>query len=428
MYDLIVIGAGWAGCSAASYASKRGHKVALIERDRIGGTCLNYGCIPTKTILQTTKLLSQFRKSSKFAISADSCAVDLARLDQRLREVNSQLKAGLDFMVKSAKVEFIKASARIINPNQVSLGDKILDAKYILIATGSRPIELPGIRFDFERIISSAEALNIAKVPGKILIIGGGVIGCEFAQIYFSLGAEVGIVELTSCLLPGIDKEAAKKIEMIFKKRGIKVFTDTDACAMDLAGYDKVLLCVGRRPHSDCAEGIDLNKDKGRILVNEYLQTSQPNIYAAGDCIGGYLLAHTASYEGRLAAENILGGNKVKANYKSVPSCVFTNPEIACAGLSEEEARRNYPEIIIKKFDFRAVGMSHVLDETEGFVKIICDNTEKIIGAVIIGPRAAELIHILNLAVSNDLTLNHLRDTIFAHPTLSESILEAALH
>lgn len=424
MYDLVVIGAGWAGFSAASYAAKNGFKTALIEKDAIGGTCLNYGCIPTKAILNTTKLFSQFKKSAKFGITVSAPSLDLSRLNQRKNEVVSQLRSGLEFLIKSNKIDFLKGEAEIISPNQVKVDGKVLEAKYILIATGSRPMELPKIKFDGNTVISSTDALSLPEMPKKALIIGGGVIGCEFAEVFISCGAEVEIVELTGNLLPGVDKEIAKRLEVILKKRGAKISLNTDATALPFSDYGKVLLCVGRTACSDCFKDLSIQRERGKITVNEYLQTSIPNIYAAGDCIGGYLLAHVASYEGRLAVKNMAEGNKQKTDYRAVPAGIFTNPEIACVGLSEEEARKNSSDIIVKKFDFRSLGMSYVIDEPDGFVKIISDKKENLLGASIIGPKATELIHVLALALHNRLTISQIRDTIFAHPTISEAIAE----
>lgn len=429
MYDLIVIGAGWAGFSAAEYASKHGLKAALIEQDALGGTCLNYGCIPTKTLLNTTKLFSQFKKSAKFGINASSVSIDFPLLHQRVSEVVAHLKAGIEFLVTSNKIDLIHGNAQISTPTQIQVNGQILEAQYILIATGSKPMELPTIKFDGNKIISSTEALTLPKAPQNLLIIGGGVIGCEFAEVFLSLGSKVEIVELTESLLPGIDKEVARKIETILKKKGAKVSLKTDASGLDFNNYDKVLLCVGRAPQSDCfPEGLGIVKERNKIQVNAYLQTVIPTIYAAGDCIGGFLLAHAASYEGRLAVKNMIGRNTQKADYKAMPAGIFTNPEIATVGLTEEEARKKYPDIIIKKFEYRAIGMSYVLDETEGFIKIIADKEENLLGASILGAKATELIHILTLALQNSLTLKAISDTIFTHPTISEIIHETLAH
>lgn len=424
MYDLVVIGAGWAGFSAASYAAKNGFKTAIIEKDSLGGTCLNYGCIPTKAILNTTKLFSQFKKSAKFGITVSAPSLDLARLNQRKNEVVSSLRGGLEFLIKSNKIDLLKGEAEIISQNQVKVDGQVLEAKYILIATGSRPMELPKIKFDGNTVISSTDALSLSEMPKKALIIGGGVIGCEFAEVFISFGAQVEIVELTANLLPGVDREIAKRLEVILKKRGAKISLNTDAATLSFSDYDKVLLCVGRTACSDCFKDLSIQRDRGKIAVNEYLQTNIPNIYAAGDCIGGYLLAHVASYEGRLAVKNMAQGNKQKTDYRAVPAGIFTNPEIACVGLSEEEARKNSSDIIVRKFDFRSLGMSYVIDEPEGFVKIISDKKENLLGASIIGPKATELIHVLALALHNRLTISQIHDTIFAHPTISEAIAE----
>jgi dihydrolipoamide dehydrogenase len=289
-------------------------------------------------------------------------------------------------------------------------------------------MELAKIKFDGNKIISSTEALRLEDIPKKILIIGGGVIGCEFAEIFLSLGAEVEIVELTANLIPGIDKEAAKRLEILFKKRGARILLNTDATTLSLENYDKVLLCIGRVPHSDCFDGFGIKKERTRIAVNEYLQTDIANIYAAGDCIGGYLLAHVASYEGRLAVKNIIAGNKEKVNYKAVPSCVYTNPEIATVGKGEDQACKDHGELIIKKIDFKSIGMSYVIDEQDGFVKIIADKEGNLLGASIIGPKASELIHVLAIALNNGLNISQIQETIFAHPSVSESIHEALLH
>ncbi len=427
MYDLIVIGAGWAGFSAAEYAAKHGLKTALIENDALGGTCLNYGCIPTKTILNTTKLFSQIKKSQKFAINTTGALVDLPQLIKRKEEVVNKLKNGLEFLIKANKIDLIRGSAKISNPQRIEVAGQLLGTKYILIATGSKPIELPTIKFDGQKIISSREALQIVAVPKSILIIGGGVIGCEFAEIFSTLGSSVEICELTANLLPGTDKEAARKLETILKKKGVKISLSTDATKVNFENYEKVLLCVGRAPVCDCLGDMEIKKERSKILVNEYLQTNIPNIYAAGDCIGGYLLAHVASYEGRLAVKNILNANTEKADYRAAPSGIYSNPEIAAVGLSEEEARKNYGEITVKRLDFLSLGMAHVLDESEGFIKIISDKNDFIVGSVIIGPRATEIIHVLTVAIKNSLKTSQLKDTIFAHPTVSEGILETLL-
>ncbi len=428
MYDLIIIGAGPAGMAAAECAAKNNLKTALIEKNALGGTCLNCGCIPTKTYLNTTGLFNKIKKAKNIGvINTEAVSVDFSLINKQKEELLNRLRGGLEFFVKAQKIDLFKEAAEMISPNQIKLASAVLEGKHILIAAGSYPKELPAIKFDGKKIISSTEALNLTSLPNNILIIGGGVIGCEFAEIFSSLGVKVEIVEVAEGLLSGIDREAARKIETVFKKKGVKVSVRADPLRLDFNLYEKILLCVGRSADTDFLKDFNINKERGRIIVNDYLQTSFPNIYAAGDCIGGYQLAHAASYEGRLVVRNILNGNKEKADYRVVPFGVYTSPEIASCGLSEEVARKNFTEVHIRRLDFLKLGMSYVIDEPDGFIKIITDGADNILGASIIGPKATEIIHVLTLAIKNSVKASQIRDTIFAHPTISEGILEALL-
>ncbi len=278
-------------------------------------------------------------------------------------------------------------------------------------------------------MISSDEILNLKEIPESLLIIGGGVIGCEFASLFSCLGAKVTLIEKMPGLLPGVDPEISAKLETIFKKRGIKVSTNTDAATFNPDSYNLVLLCIGRTPRT---EGLGLDKigvktEKGKILVDDYLKTSVDNIYAAGDCTGKIMLAHFAAYQGRVAVRNIASPKSpMKADNTNIPNCIFTDPEIASVGICEEGAQKLGIGVLIDKFDFMGSGMARILDETEGFIKIISDSkTEEILGASIIGPRATELISALTIAASNHLTTSQIRDTIFAHPSVSEAIGES---
>ncbi len=426
-YDLVVIGAGWAGFNAAVRAKELGLKVCLIEKGQIGGTCLNRGCIPTKALIQSAKVYSLTKKSDLFGINTVNPQINFPKIQERKEKLIQQLRSGMQFMLKG--IDFLNGEAQILSPEELKVAEQIIKTKIILIATGSKPMEIPGLKFDGKKIISSDDILNLKEIPKSLLIIGGGVIGCEFASLFSILGTQVSIVELMPQLLPGIDKEVAKKLEAIFKKKAIKVNTNTDAQSVDLNNYDLVLLCIGRAPEIG---SLDLNKigiklDKGRIVIDEYLKTSVSNIYAAGDCATKTMLAHFAAYQGRTVAENIANpDNPRKADNQNIPNCIFTDPEIASVGLSEENAKDKGIAIKINKFDFFGSGMAHILEETEGFVKIISDTkTNVILGAFIIGPRATELIGILTLAVSSRLKISQIQETIFAHPTLSESIHEA---
>ncbi len=426
MYDLTIIGAGWAGFNAALRAKSLGIKVALIEESLIGGTCLNSGCIPTKTLVQSIKILEVTRKAKSFGIEINAVPQpNFPEIQSRKERIIQQLRQGMESRLSG--VDFLGSHAEILDNQRIKILDKEIQTKYILLATGSRAFELPGFSCDGKKIISSEQILNLSKIPESLLIIGGGVIGSEFAQIFSSLGSKVTIVEITGQLLPGVDKEIAKKLETIFKKKKITVKTNTDAHTIDLNDFELVLVCVGRSSRIEGLESLGIKTGKTGISVDDYLQTSVPNIYAAGDCTGRLMLAHFASYQGIIAAENIASpGNAKKADNTVVPSCIFTAPEIAFVGLNEEQAKLNVSGIKINKFDFLGSGMARILDEAEGFIKVISEEkTGKILGACIIGPRATELISVFGVAMNSGLSISALKATIFAHPTLSEAIVEA---
>lgn len=427
-YDLAIIGAGWAGFNAAIRAKELGLKVALIEKEQIGGTCLNHGCIPTKTLIQSAKIYTLTQKSKIFGIDIPASAqINFAQIQTRKDKIIQQLRKGMEFMVKG--IDFLQAEAHLVSSDTLKIDQRQISSKFILIATGSRSAELPNLKFDGKKIISSDDILNLERIPKSLLIIGGGVIGCEFASLFSILGSQVSIVEKMPQLLPGEDREVARKLETLFKKKNIKVNTDTDAQSLDLKDYELVLLCVGRIPRTQDLglEKLGLNLEKGRIIIDDYLKTNIPNIYAAGDCTAKIMLAHFSAYQGRIAAENIAHPDRPKKmDGTNIPNCIFTDPEIARVGLTEENARDQGIDIKVNKFDFLGSGMARILDETEGFIKIISDKkTDQILGASIIGPRATELIGILTLARSTRLKISQIQDTIFAHPTLSESIADA---
>lgn len=427
-YDLVIIGAGWAGFNAAAKARELGLKVALVEKGPIGGTCLNTGCIPTKTLIHSAKIFSLARKSAAFGIEAQQPTLNFPGIIARKDKIVQQLRSGMKLMLKG--IDYLEGQAVIASAQEIRLGGQLIKSDYMLIATGSRPIELPGLKFDGNKILSSDDILDLKELPASLLIIGGGVIGCEFAGLFSSLGTKVTVVELTPQLLPGVDREAARKLEASFKKKGIEVSTETDAKTVDLGKFDLALLCIGRAPNTAGTglqeAGVEL--ERGRIIVDEYLRTAIPNIYAAGDCTGKTMLAHFAAYQGEIAAGNIKHpDNLKKADNCDIPNCIFTEPQIAAVGLNEEQARAGNFDVRVSKFDLMGSSMARILDEAEGFIKIVFEaGSEKILGACIVGPQACELIGILALAKRQGLTLANIRDTIFAHPTLSESVHEAS--
>lgn len=427
MYDLIIIGAGWAGFNAAVRAKKSGLKTCLIEKAEIGGTCLNRGCIPAKTLIQSAKIYNLTKKSSEFGIENTNPSLNFIKIRERKDKIIRQLREGMEFMLKG--IDSIDGEAKFLSDSDIIAANKTLKARAILIATGSYPCELNDIKFDGKKIISSGQLLELKEIPRSLLIIGAGAIGCEFAALFSCLGARVTIAEKMPQLIPAMDKDISRKLETVFKKRGVKVMTGFDSTALSLKDYDLVLLSVGRQPDVQSLEpakaGVRI--ENGRITVDGYLRTSVPHIYAAGDCTQKFMLAHFAAYQGRIAAENIANqSNLKKADNYCVPNCIFTDPEIANVGLSEEDAKIKSIDINVNKFDFLGSGMAHILEETDGFIKIISNaKSSQILGASIIGPRATEIIGILALAVTSRLKISQLRNTIFAHPTISEAIGEA---
>ncbi|MDD5042828.1 MAG: dihydrolipoyl dehydrogenase [Candidatus Omnitrophica bacterium] len=425
MYDLVVIGAGWAGFNAALKAKKSGLKVCLVERGEIGGTCLNRGCIPTKSLIASAKIYSLIKKSAVFGIDAGSPSVDFNRLKERKEGLVRILAEGMRSRLSG--VDFVRAEASIISEGRLEVGGSKVDTKFTLIATGSVPVGLEGLKFDGERVISSNEALDLAFLPRSLLIIGGGVIGCEFAGLFSALGSDVTIAEKLPSLLPGEDRDISRKMETFFKKKGVKVITGTDPLSSDLGVYEKIVVCVGRRPDT-AGLGLDklgIKSSRG-IEVDDFLMTGLNNVYAAGDCTAKRMLAHYAAYQGEAAVENMLSGNRRRAAAQAVPSCVFTDPEIASVGLSEEAASASGIQVRVHKFDFRASAMARVSEEAEGFIKIVSRNDSgEILGGCIIGPRATEMIAVLTVAICAGMDVERMRQVIFAHPTISESLHEA---
>ncbi|MFA5005287.1 MAG: dihydrolipoyl dehydrogenase [Candidatus Omnitrophota bacterium] len=425
MYDLAIVGAGWAGFNAALRAKELSLQSCLIDSEALGGVCLNQGCIPTKTFIQSAKVYSLVKKASLFGVESKEATFDLNKLIERKEKIIQQLSAGMRFSLKG--VDLISARAGILSVNQIQAGDKIIQAKNIIIATGSLPMELPQLKFDHKKIISSTELLNLKDIPETLLVIGGGVIGCEFASLFSGLGSKVTLVEKCAQLLPGFDADISRKLENVFKKRGIEVKTNSEVSESDTADFTLSLLCVGRAPNpGDLGlEKIGVKLDRNTVVVNDYLATSVENIYAAGDCTGKLMLAHYAAYQGKLAVDNIMG-KKIKADNAVVPNCIFTDPQVSGVGLSQAEAQAKGLNIKISKFDFLGSGAARILDEADGFIKVISDkDTGCLLGASIIGPQACELSAVFGVAISAHLNTEGLRKMIFAHPTLSESVQDS---
>ncbi|MCD5401841.1 dihydrolipoyl dehydrogenase [candidate division NPL-UPA2 bacterium] len=447
MSKLIVIGAGPGGYVAAIRAAQLGSEVTVVEKSELGGTCLNAGCIPTKTLLASVEVLSLIREATKFGINVGEAAPDLAQMMSRKEKIVGQLRKGIEYLFQSRKIVLVRGSGKILGPGQVEVikdegSREELSADKIIIATGSESARPDLFPFEGEKIITSKEALSLEKIPGSLLIVGAGAIGVEFACIFAVLGTEITIVERLPQVLPTEDAEIARELEKQLKRKGIKIYAGTKIEAVasrqslvhsllssgETIKTEKVLVAVGRKLNSDNLglEEAGIKTEEGRIVVNERLETNLAGIYAVGDVVGGALLAHKASTEGMVAAENASGQDSAM-DYRAVPSCIFTRPEVASVGLTEQMAREAGHEVRMGKFPFRALGKAQAVGQVEGMIKIVADaESDEILGIHIIGPQATDLIAEGVLAMKAEVTAEELGRTIHAHPTLSEGLMEAA--
>ena len=451
-HHLVIIGGGPGGYVAALRAAQLKQKVLLIEEDRIGGTCMNYGCIPTKFLLHQTRMIHELRQNKKLAGPRQDLRLDWPLTQEDKGKVVDRLVRGIEFLLERCGVQVLKGEARLINEKEVRVrdasGEKAFEAENIILATGSRSADLPFLKPDGKMILTSREALELADIPKTLIVIGAGAIGIELGTIYSRLGTEVKILEIMPTLLPGSDLEMANRLERILRKQGLQIQTQMriEKCelkegAVTLSGTclktnapfayeaERVLMATGRKPNSEGIQNAlaDLTVEKGGFVkVDSRLKTNCPGIYAIGDHIGGKLLAHKASHEGLTAAENAAGGRK-SMDYRAMPMAVFTDPEFASVGLTEEEAKEIGIKFQIGVFSLQASGRALTMEAPEGMVKVIAGPDDKVIGGHIIAPGAGELIAELTLAIQKELKLQDVASTIHIHPTLSESVMEAAL-
>ena len=451
-YDLAVVGSGPGGYVAAIRASQLGMKAAIIEKGDMGGVCLNVGCIPSKALLNTADLLEHAREGKRIGFVADNIRLDFGALMAHKERVVKQMSGGVGGLMKKNKVDVYKGFGRVTGPNSISVqgdgGEQTINTKNIIIATGSTPKSLPFAQIDEERILSSTGMLALKEVPKKLVVIGGGVIGVEMATAYHAFGTEITILEALPRIVSLADEEISAELTRVFTRKGIKIqtgvkiggvdptdggiavmYTDADGKEQRVEG-DKLLLSVGRAPLTKDIgleqAGVELD-ERGFIKVNTMMQTNVPSIFAIGDCVPTPALAHVASAEGILAAEFMAGEHVTPINYDHVPSPYWCSPEIGHVGLTEAQARERGYDVKVGKFPFAANGNATIHMERNGFVKIVADKKyDEILGIHIIGPKATELLAEAGLALSHEATSESMAHTIHAHPTLYESIVEAA--
>lgn len=443
---IAVIGGGPGGYVAAIKAAMLGADVTVIEKQRVGGTCLNVGCIPTKSLLASSSMLMSIKEAKNFGINIEGDVnPDFSAIMSRKDKIVNQLINGIQFLFEKRGIELINGFGKLVDKNTIEVthddGSKeVVKADKIILANGSVPIVPPMFPYDGKLVITSDEALGLKDVPESMLIVGGGVIGCEIGQFFRSLGTEVTVVEMFDQLLPNEDKDVAKQLQRQFKKDKIKVITGVGVQTCEVIDGKVVstlqngkqiisqyaLVAVGRKPNlaNSGVEELGIEMERGKIVVNEHLETNIGGIYAIGDVIDTPFLAHVASKEGMVAVENALGKNKV-VNYLAVPRCVYTEPEVAGVGKTEKELQSSETEYHVGQFDFRALGKAQAIGHFQGFIKILADKEDKIIGASIVGPHATDLLTELSLAVHLGLTVEQVGDAIHAHPSLSEGLMEA---
>jgi dihydrolipoamide dehydrogenase len=446
-FDLAVIGAGPGGYVAAIKGAQAGKSVALIERSFLGGTCLNVGCIPTKTLLANAQVMHKIHMAEEYGISVGEVTFDFLKMKMRKDKVVESIRNSLGGLLKSNRIEVFEGKAEFLSPTEIKVIGKDnlhIEAESVIIATGSEPLDIPAFPCDHTRILNSTSILELTQLPRSLAIIGGGYIGCEFASLYAEFGVEVTILEALPSILALQGKAVADALTASYKKQGVEIRTGVFVEGIEHSGKgvkislkdnepleaELALVAVGRKVNSAHLglekAGVQVG-DKGEILVNEKMETNVPGIYAIGDVTGKFLLAHVASHQGLVAASNVLG-QVMEMHYNAVPAVIFTTPEIATVGMTLEEAKKAGYNATLGKFPFQALGKSVATIDTEGFAEVVIDKgTGQILGAQVVGHEASTLIAEMALAINNELTAECVAETIHAHPTVAEAWMEAAL-
>lgn len=451
-YDVLVIGGGPGGYVAAIRAAQKGLKTAVIERDALGGICLNWGCIPTKALLKNAEVMHYYKRAGEFGFQLKEWSFDFAKIIKRSREVADMNSKGVEFLFRKNKIEHVAGTGKLISDHTVLVSGNVkkdeekITADKIILATGGQSRSFPGTDFDGKLILSSKEAMILEKPPQKMIIIGAGAIGVEFAYFYNAFGTEIHLIEMMPQILPIEDEEIVRQLERAFKKQGIKLYTDTrvEKLTKSAKGVavtvnannkkenliaDLALVAIGIQGNVENLglEDLGIEVEKSAIKVNEFYQTGISNIYAIGDVIGAPWLAHVASHEGIIAVEHLSGGSPHPMDYNSIPGCTYCQPQVASIGFTEKKAKEMGYELKIGRFPFRASGKARAIGEIDGLVKLIFDaKYGELLGAHILGAEATELIAELGIAKNLETTHFELQHTVHAHPTLSEAIMEAA--
>ncbi len=448
-YDVIVVGAGPGGYVAAIRAAQLGLKTAVVEKEEVGGVCTNWGCIPSKALLKNAEVVNLIRRSKDFGVSVENASFDIAAAVDRSRKVVDRMINGVKFLLKKNKIDLLMGQAYLASANRVEIKTtgQVLNTRNIIVATGARPKNLPGLEADGKLVLTSKDALALRSLPKSIVIVGAGAVGVEFAYFYRSYGSEVALVEMLPRVVPNEDEEISKHLAQALSRQGIKVFTGAKVARLEksvegaralvssAAGdqwidCDRVLLGVGVQANTDGLglEGLGVGLERGFIKVDEHLATGVPGVYAIGDVTGKLLLAHVASAQGIAAAEAIVGKQPKPLRYEDMPRATYCQPQVASVGLTEAQARERGHQVKVGKFPFTASGKAVAMGETEGLVKVVADaKFGEILGAHLIGHDVTELLGELTVTKNLEGTALDVGRTVHAHPSLSEAVMEAAL-
>lgn len=460
-YDVVIVGGGTGGYVAAIRASQLGLSTAIVEKNKLGGTCLHAGCIPSKALLKSAEVFQTAKHSEDYGILSTQVELDFSKVQQRKEQIVEKLYSGVQYLMNKGKIDVYEGTGRMLGPSifspmagsisvEFTNGDEneVLIPKNVILATGSRPNTLPNLEVDGEKVITSDEALKMENLPTSIIIVGGGVIGVEWASMLCDFGVSVTIIEYSERILPTEDEDVSKEMHRALVSRGVEIVTGAEVLPETLQKEaevvieaqtsngkqtfkgEKLLLSVGRKANTEGIgiENTSIELDRGFIMTNEYYQTKESHIYAIGDVIGGLQLAHVASHEGIKAVEHIAGRTPILMRSTDIPRCIYSSPQAASVGLTEEEAIENGFQVKVGKFPFQAVGKALISGEESGFAKIIADKeTDDLLGVHLIGPNVTELISEAGLAKVLDATPWEMAHAVHPHPSLSEVLGEAAL-